>query len=73
MFGLTRKKFFMRKKPEGKTARWTVYNHGDPLEFAECSECGNEEDDYYTMTRCPKCGAEIAGVDIWKDEDDENG
>ena len=49
MFGFHRK-----KKPESAT--WIIFNYGDPdLEFAECSECGKEVQNYIGLYECPGC------------------
>lgn len=46
------------------TAEWRIYNQGDQIEFAECSECGHEEEPNVTLKKwypaeCPGCGAKM--------------
>lgn len=57
MFGFLKKK----KRREGVKAGWNVFNPWGPLEFAECKNCGHEEEPDYPWIDypevCPECGA----------------
>lgn len=57
------------RKPERKTeadaeerrGTWIIYNRGQALEFAECSECGHEQEPNIVLmcttypNKCPAC------------------
>ncbi len=53
---------------EVKNASWIVYNHGDRLEFAECSICKFEEppaiygERHMYTKKCPNCRAVMLDV-----------
>ena len=57
-----------REEPMEERAMWIVYNRGEDIEFAECSECGREQEPEITAGRhfypnaCPKCGRAMTNV-----------